>query len=282
MRFFKGAGGLRLAGDVWGDPGARPIVLSHGAGQSRHSWQESGASLAARGYHVISLDLRGHGDSEWSPDGDYSIGRFADDLRAVLETLSQPPVLVGASVGGLASLIAAGDSPTTIACGLVLVDIVPTIDRAASQRIVAFMKAKPEGFESLEEAAELVAAYVGRRPGASGMSGLAKNLRKGPDGRYRWHWDARLLDDPDGKALTEIRFRTLSAARKVRTPTLLVRGANSDMVTDEGVAELRSTIAKVDYVVVQGATHMVAGDDNNAFNAAVIGFLERVFPTTPR
>ena len=199
----------------------------------------------------------------------------AQDLIKVAARGSEPFALVGASLGGLTALMAAcmGLEPAA----LVLVDIVPKMSPAGVAKIRGFMMAHPDGFASLEQAADAISAYYPDRPRPKDLSGLNKNLRLHGDGRYRWHWDQRMMTDAraDPRHLLDL----LDAADWTdRIPTLLVRGMKSDIVTDDGVADLRRRIPQLEIADIRGAGHMVAGDRNDEFNAAVIAFLTRVMP----
>jgi non-heme chloroperoxidase len=253
-------------------------LLLHGGGQTRHAWGGTARILAEHGWYAVALDLRGHGDSAWAPDGNYTIDAFVADLRSVMAHLTRRPALVGASLGGIASLLAAGEGPQPTSAAVVLVDITPRVDPQGVARIRAFMMARPEGFASLEETADAVAAYLPHRPRPTDLSGLAKNLRCGADGRYRWHWDPQLLASFNRRRDPE---RLLAAARALRVPTLLVRGKLSDMVNDATQAEFLAAVPHAQYVDIAGAGHMVAGDHNDAFGEAVIGFLSRLEPAAP-
>jgi pimeloyl-ACP methyl ester carboxylesterase len=266
--------GVKLAADIGGDPAASAVILLHGGGQTRHSWSGAMRSLLARGYHTINLDARGHGDSGWAADGDYTLDTLAGDLECVVQTLRAPPVLVGASLGGVTSLLLAGMKPQLIAA-LVLVDIVPQIDLQGAGRIRGFMRSGFGGFATLEEAADAVAAYNRTRTRPKDYAGLMKNLRRGADGRLYWHWDPRLLDKMQAAEPTMFTERLNVAAQRIRVPTLLVRGMKSDIVTDAGVADFRRHLAQLEVLDVQDAGHMVAGDKNDAFNQGVLDFLER-------
>lgn len=271
--------GLELAGDAWGEPGGRPVVLLHGGGQTRHAWKGTGERLADIGYHVLAFDARGHGDSDWATDGDYSLSAMVDDLATVVAGLDRPPILVGASLGGIVSLTAVGSRRIT-AAGLVLVDIAPRIEPEGVQRIREFMFARPDGFASLDEVADAVAAYQPHRPRPRDLVGLAKNVRQGDDGRYRWHWDPRFMTGP--QRVNEHGYELDDLARAVDIPTLLVRGAMSDLVSEEGARHFLEVCPHADYVDVAGASHMVAGDRNDVFADAVIGFLTTRVPSTAR
>ena len=268
-------GGLSLAADVAGPRGAPTVILGHGGGQTRHSWDKAEQQLARAGYFAINYDLRGHGDSDWSPDGDYSVTTRANDLAAVAEVGNRPLALVGASLGGITALAATCRGLNVAA--LVLVDIVPKMSLKGVTRIRDFMTANPHGFASLEEAADAISAYYPERPRPKDLSGLNKNLRLHPDGRYYWHWDFRMMTDQ--RADPSQLIGMLDAADWTdRVPTLLVRGMKSDIVDDDGVEDLRRRIPQLEIADIRGAGHMVAGDKNDEFNGAVIDFLRRVMP----
>lgn len=269
--------GIELVADAAGPPDAPMVILGHGGGQTRHSWDKCEQQLAAAGYRAVNYDLRGHGDSGWSADGDYSIGRRARDLAAIAAQARGPLALVGASLGGITALVAASQGLDIAA--LVLVDIVPKVSPAGTQKIRDFMAASPDGFASLEEAADAISAYYPDRPRPSDLSGLNKNLRLGDDGRYRWHWDPRMLTGMRGTSANLLAIMD-AADWTDRVPTLLVRGMKSDIVTDDGVEDLRRRIPALEVANIGGAGHMVAGDRNDEFNAAVIAFLTRVMPPT--
>jgi pimeloyl-ACP methyl ester carboxylesterase len=266
-------GPLRIVGDAYGDPSAPPVVLLHGGGQTRHAWGGTAAALAAHGHHAIAIDLRGHGDSGWDRDADYRVEAFARDLCAVARQLPSRPAVVGASLGGLAALIAQGESVDPPASAVVLVDIAPRVDPVGVGRIVQFMTGHPDGFATLEEAADAVAAYVPHRPRPRDLNGLRKNLRQGTDGRFRWHWDPRFMNGDRPPRASQNPERLEAAARALRVPTLLVRGRLSDVVNEDGARAFVAIVPHARYVDVSGAGHMVAGDQNDPFTQAVVSFL---------
>jgi pimeloyl-ACP methyl ester carboxylesterase len=274
---FAMPSGVVITGDVDGDPQAPPVILLHGGGQTRHSWARAMRELVTAGYRVLNLDARGHGDSGWSPTADYSYPAMAEDLRAVIATLPRLPALVGASMGGATSLLTVGSSQSPVAAALVLVDIVPRVDPRGAERIIQFMSAQPEGFATIEEAVDAVAAYNPHRPRPRDPSGLMKNLRW-RDGRLHWHWDPRLVKQLEGPEPPRFADPLHRAADHVRIPTLLVRGLHSDIVTEAGVDELRTHLPQLEVLDVAEAGHMVAGDKNDAFNQGVIAFLRRTLP----
>jgi pimeloyl-ACP methyl ester carboxylesterase len=281
---LTGAGGISLAADAYGQPGSPPVLLFHGGGQTRHSWHTTARTLGARGWRALSVDLRGHGESDWPDDGDYGLDAFAGDVLGIISEMDRPPALVGASLGGVATLVAVGESTKDLASALVLVDIAHRIESEGSQRIGDFMRERMEdGFGSVEEAAAAVAAYNPHRPPPSNLSGLKRNLRRRPDGRWVWHWDPRFLSGQGG-SIDETRVSLLpperleAAARAVRVPTLLVRGRMSDVLSPEGARQFLDLVPHAEFVDVAGAGHMVAGDRNDIFNEAIVQFLDPVRP----
>ena len=277
-----GRDGLRLAADEFGDPGDPPVVLLHGGGQTRFAWGSTAAVLAGRGWYVLRVDLRGHGESDWPDDGDYGPDAFAGDVTAIATALPQPPVLVGASLGGIASILAIGRADHPVARGLVLVDVAPKIEQDGALRIGAFMSEHMEsGFGSLDEVADAVAAYNPHRPRPSDLSGLKKNVRQRADGRWVWHWDPRFMSGKPGSQdetrVSLVHEENLSAAaRNITVPVLLVRGRVSDLLSGEGAQDLLALVPHAEFVDVEGAGHMVAGDKNDLFNDAIVGFLDRL------
>jgi non-heme chloroperoxidase len=273
---LAGHGGLVLAADAWGDPDAPPVVLLHGGGQTRHAWGSTAERLAREGWHAIAVDLRGHGESGWAPDRDYSVEAFVNDVRACAAQFRERPVLVGASLGGISALIAEGEASEPLSAGLVLVDIAVRIEVEGALRIIQFMQARPEGFASLEEAADAVARYLPHRERPRDLSGLARNLRRGPDGRLRWHWDPAFLEPGHGPRPGQDAARLERAARALTVPTLLVRGRLSDLLSEEGARHFLALAPNARFADVSDAGHMVAGDRNDAFTDAVVSFLRSI------
>lgn len=279
MAYWDGAG-VKIAGDRWGDPSGRLVVLQHGGGQTRHAWRGVGETLGRAGYNTVSLDARGHGDSEWAADGNYDRDIMVEDLVRVVDQLDAgPPVLVGASMGGNTSLAALGEGRIEGAA-LVLVDIAPRIRSSGTKKIGNFMNQKPEGFDSLEEVSDAIANYQPHRKRPRNLDGLAKNIRLGADGKYHWHWDPRYRRRPY-MSTDEIRTRTRrleAASANLTVPTLLVRGGLSDVLDEEGAQAFLAIVSHAEYVNVKDAAHMVAGDRNDIFGERVIEFLTRTVP----
>jgi pimeloyl-ACP methyl ester carboxylesterase len=273
---FIGKDGLPLAVDHHGPPDGAPVLLLHGGGQTRHAWGATARMLAARGYHALAMDLRGHGDSGWSAEGDYGLATFGADVTAAMESLGRPVVLVGASLGGMASLLASAKAAPGQVRALILVDITPVPRPAGADGIRGFMSASPNGFADLDEAADAVAAYLPHRRRPSDPQGLMKNLRR-RDGRLYWHWDPAFIE-------ATFQDRTISggvmidAARAIDAPVLLVRGENSELVHPEDVVAFLKLMPRAEVVTVPGARHMVAGDQNTQFGAALLDYVGRIAP----
>jgi pimeloyl-ACP methyl ester carboxylesterase len=280
---FSGIDGIRIVGDRRGDVAAPPVIFLHGGGQTRHSWGGTAAAVAERGWQAITLDARGHGESDWSARTDYRLSSFAGDVANVIATLDEPPVLVGASLGGLTTILLLGELLRGGARGVVLVDIIPDMEQAGADRIQSFMADRLfDGFGSLDEVADAIAAYNPHRPRPTDLSGLRKNLRE-RNGRFYWHWDPAFIggvaDLPPSEITDRPRLNAdVQAIIDAGIPVLLVRGRVSDLVTEEGAKAFCARFPDVEFVDVSGAGHMVAGDRNDAFTAAVVDFLERHHP----
>ncbi|MFW0788135.1 alpha/beta fold hydrolase [Gordonia sp. CPCC 205333] len=270
---------VQVAGDRWAtaDTGgsSSPLVLLHGGGQTRHSWDHSAADLAAGGHEVYTLDARGHGDSAWAPDGNYEIDAFAADLLGAIDALDlTEPVLIGASLGGITSLCVVGENPG-VASALVLVDVVVDVEPKGIDRIKKFMSDHVGGFESLDDVADAIAVYNPERKRTRNLDGLRKNVRQRDDGRWYWHWDPAFIASGEEARRHTDPERLGAAARKVTVPTLIVRGGKSDVVSDAGIESMLKLVPHAEVADVSAAGHMVAGDDNQVFADAIKEFLTR-------
>lgn len=280
---FRSHDGLRITADQWGPAGGPPVLLLHGGGQSRHAWKNTGANLARHGFQVIAPDARGHGDSEWSPTGQYDMHDFGRDVEKLLEQFDVLPAVVGASMGGMSALLAQQQSLQQLFSAVVLVDVTPRMELGGVARIMEFMTANPNGFASLEEASDVIASYNPARKRSPNTSGLERILRRTDDGRWSWRWDPAFVtwrtthDAPSPEAFEEhmdvMSEELYTGAEAITCPMLLVRGQQSELVTDDVADEFRSRLPEAAHVDIRGAGHMVAGDDNDAFSEAVSDFL---------
>jgi pimeloyl-ACP methyl ester carboxylesterase len=267
---LNGADGVPLAVEARGDADAPALVFAHGFGQTRHAWDASAAMLADAGWRCLTMDARGHGDSGWRSDGHYDFSQFVNDLVRLARVPAAKPILVGASMGGLLGLVAQAEHDAFRA--LVLVDITPRWEIAGVERILAFMRAHPEGFASVEEASAAIAHYLPHRARKKSPERLRSLLMPDASGRLRWHWDPRLLDTIATGSERE-QAGLLDAARRIRVPTLLISGERSDVVSDDTIDEFLRCVPHAQHVRVAHATHMIAGDENAAFTHAVERFV---------
>ena len=276
----SGVGGVRIVADRLGDPLAPAVVFLHGGGQTRRSWGRAAAAVAKRGWQAVTVDLRGHGESDWSDDGDYRVISFAGDVLEVMRHLPPRPVVVGASLGGFTTMLLAGElSPGTVRA-VVLVDIVPNMNPSGATRIHSFMNDRMNsGFGSLDEVADAIQEYNPHRQRPTDLDGLRTNLRH-RDGRWYWHWDPKFIDGTSAQPPIEVTevdrlYAAVGAILGDDVPMLLVRGQVSDLVTKERADEFLARFPAIEFVDVGGAGHMVAGDRNDIFAGAVVDFLAR-------
>ncbi len=275
---FRGIDELTLVADEWNRDAEiaqdKPTILMlHGGGQNRHSWKNTGQILADAGFHVVALDSRGHGDSDRSPTANYSLETLTGDTLQAIYQIGRPVALIGASMGGLTSLPVAHEAGPELVTKLVLVDVVPRFEKSGSARIRDFMFSGIDGFTSLEEAADAVAAYLPHRARPRSVEGLKKNLRL-RDGKWFWHWDPAFLTAPDDDPFERAEMLE-HAAINLEIPILLIRGKLSDVVTTEGVQDFLQKVPAAQFVELSDAGHTAAGDDNDAFTDAVVQFVRQ-------
>ncbi len=280
--------GISLIAGHAGPENGPPVLLLHGGGQTRHAWQKTAERLAVAGYRVIYPDQRGHGDSAWHEEGHYAFADYAADLvvvlRAIIEEGGRRPVVVGASLGGFAAILSEGELAPGLMRALVLVDITPRVSLDGVARIHGFMRERArQGFVSLKDAADAVARYLPHRARPPTPEGLRKNLRQRADGRFYWHWDPRFIDGPRpaGHQREKVTERMAAAAAQLACPVLLVRGARSELIEDEHVAEFQDLVPHGTVIDVREAGHMVAGDRNDVFGDAVLAYLARLDAAKP-
>ncbi len=281
---FSGADDNHLAADIFSaDSNKFVAILMHGGGQTRHSWRNTASSLAERGITAICIDARGHGESDWLANKSYTFESYARDIIAISEQVNEnfgvKPICIGASLGGISAMLAQTLAGRNLLEALVLVDITPRMDINGVAKILGFMANKMhDGFATIEEAADAIAAYLPSRKKPRSLDGLKKNLRKSEDGRWRWHWDPSFIegDKSISSAPVDFQQRLLDAASDLDIPTLLVRGGRSELVSEEHAQEFLRLAPHAHYADVSEAGHMVAGDKNDIFSDAVIKFLDEV------
>lgn len=257
-------------------PEGRPVLLfAHGFGQTRGAWNGAAVSLAGRGCRCVTFDSRGHGESDRVADGSYAIEQFASDLVKLADAQPARPILVGASMGGLIGLMVAGEISPSSFSALILVDVTPRWETAGVERILTFMQAFPNGFADYAEASDKIAGYLPQRRERKTEEQLRPLLREGADGRLRWHWDPALLAGVvnDGERYQP---RLLAAASRIDVPVLLLSGSRSDVVSQSTVNEFLQRVPHARHVELANATHMVAGDANDAFTREVTRFVQHM------
>jgi pimeloyl-ACP methyl ester carboxylesterase len=279
---FDVAPDVRLIADAFGDPGAPAVLLLHGGGQTRHAWHATAANLADAGRRAITVDLRGHGQSTHPRPPAYALEDFAADARALIAAIAEEPIVIGASLGGIAGLLALTEPSAAPASGLVLVDVAHRFQPRGGGRIVSFMEEHPDGFATLTEAADAIEAYLPHRARPHDTRGLRHNLRRNEQGRWIWHWDPEILTQTRPLIQDQAQFseRLTTAATRLRQPCLLVRGAESDVLSVDIAREFIQLAPTATLTEVPHAGHMVAGDNNDAFTAAIRAWLDTSAPHT--
>jgi pimeloyl-ACP methyl ester carboxylesterase len=266
--------GMRFHYLDWGTAGLPPALFLHGGGLNVHTWDLVCATLKTE-RHCLALDQRGHGDSEWSPVMDYATESHADDLGAFVDHLGLDRfVLVGMSLGGANALAWAGTQSRRLA-GLVLVDVGPETRAAGRAKIQAFTsEATP--LDSVEDFVNRALAFNPRRDAALLRRSLLHNLRQTPDGKWMWKYDQRHRGRMDPAASERRRELLWSAVARVKCPTLVVRGAESDVFHDEDAEKLSRALPDGRWVKVEKAGHTVQGDNPAGLLVSLRAFLNQV------
>jgi len=260
--------GLRFHYLDWGSEGKPPFVLLHGGAQTAHSWDEF-APVVRGDYHVYALDQRGHGDSDWAPDGDYSRQPQCEDVAAFVSTLQLSPfILAGLSMGGINTITYAARYPQTVKA-VIIVDVGPEIETRGRENIHNFTRI--DELDSFEAFVERAHQFNSRRSVDNLRQRLSYNLKQQPNGKWTWKFDQKRLgaggrsgSDPEG---------LWEDVRKIRCPTLIIRGGESDILTPEAAQRLQTAIPQSRLAVVPGAGHSVMGDNPAGFAATVLDFL---------
>jgi pimeloyl-ACP methyl ester carboxylesterase len=258
----------------WGTAGLPPVLFLHGGGLNAHTWDLVCAALR-RERHCLALDQRGHGESEWSPEMDYATESHVGDLEAFRQALGlERFVLVGMSLGGANALAWAGQHSRRLA-GLVLVDVGPEMRVEGTRKIAAFTSdATP--LDSLEQFVDRALAFNPRRNRELLRRSLLHNLRRMPDGRYMWKYDQRHRGKVDPGAPARRRELLWSAVAGVACPTLVVRGAQSDVFHDADAERLAGRLPQARWVKIEGAGHTVQGDNPAGLLVALREFLGEI------
>ncbi len=273
---FVDANGMTFHYLDWGNPTAPDMLLLHGFAQTCHSWDFVALAFCDR-FHVVSLDQRGHGDSDWAEDGDYSPETQQADIAAVVAAVGLKDfVLMGLSMGGRNSFTYAANHPRDVRA-LVIVDAGPQNMRSGSQNIRSFVQQEDE-LDSVDAFVERVLKYNPRRDPVQVRGSIMHNLKQLPNGKWTWKYDRRLRQ-PGGRrfqhnaAMTE---RLWGYMESLACPTLVVRGAQSDIIALDTADGMHKRIPNGRMATVEDAGHLVMGDNPSGFEKAVTGFLGEV------
>jgi pimeloyl-ACP methyl ester carboxylesterase len=266
--------GLRLHYLDWGGPAGTPMILVHGGALSAHTWDVVCLSLRDE-YRCLALDQRGHGDSDWAPDGDYSLAAYSADIGAFLRARAlKRPVLVGMSAGGLACMQYAGAHAAEIAA-LVLVDCGPEVNRPGAGRIGDFIEPPPRA-RSLDDYVERARSFNPARDPQLLRHSLRRNLRAHPDGGLIWKWDPAGHTRARAQDMMAWAAALWPAIEATTCPTLVIRGEQSDVLTDAAARRLASRFPAGVLATVENAGHTVQGDNPAGLLREMRAFLGRV------
>lgn len=269
---FVTANGLRFHYLDWGAPESPPMLLLHGFAQTCHSWDFVSLSLCDR-FHVMALDQRGHGDSDWAADGDYSSEAQQADIHAIAEVLGiEGFVLMGLSMGGRNAFTYAAAHPERVRA-LVIVDAAPQTQRAGAERIRRFVQLEDE-LDSVEDFVERARSYNPLRPAEQVRGSIIHNLKELPSGKWTWKYDKRLRSPDRGMGSDpDTTERLWGYVESLQCPTLVVRGADSDIVALNTADGMQQRIPNGRLATVERAGHLVMGDNPSGFEQAVTEFL---------
>ncbi len=263
--------GLKFHYVEWGAPSLPALLCLHGITQTAHSWDEVAADLASD-CHVLCFDQRGHGDSDWAPDGDYSRQTQAADLDALSDALALPPfILAGMSMGGINAITFAARHPEKVRA-LIVVDVSPEVQARGVEHIRSFIQA-PDELDRFEEFVERAHQFNPRRSLDNIRSRLSHNLKQLPNGKWTWKYDKALRSAERGFQASAL-LNLWDDVHAIGCPTLIIKGGESDILSAESAAKLQAAIPHSRLAVVAGAGHSVMGDNPSGFVAAVRGFLE--------
>jgi pimeloyl-ACP methyl ester carboxylesterase len=255
----------------WGTEGKPPILFLHGGALTAHTWDL--CCLALRDdFHCLALDQRGHGDSDWAPDLNYSIAAQREDIKGFAEASGLDRfVLVGMSMGAINGLAYAIAYPETLSA-LVLIDAGPNVRRPGSRRIRDFVNGGTEP-ETLEAIIARALEFNPRRDPVILRRSLMHNLRRQEDGNWVWKYDRRRFQAMGRDRHAAERQRLAEGLAHVTCPTLVVRGGESDVFHDEDAERLAAGLPDGRWLKIPKAGHTVQGDNPKDLVAALREFL---------
>lgn len=261
--------GMRLHYLEWGEPRNPTIVMLHGVAQQAHSWDFVARDLCDE-YHILALDQRGHGDSDWAPDGDYSPEASQRDISGFIDQLGVAPfLLIGLSMGGGNAIRYTANNLQNVR-GLVVVDIGPKVEDEGAKEIRRFIEA-PDEFE-FEELVERSHRFNPYRTVESLRGSLKNNVKQLANGKWTWKYDKHFRRHPD--EAQRQRPDMWPFVHKLKLPVMIVRGEKSHVFSEEDAQAFLAALDDKHYAVIPNATHTVAGDQPELFAAAVREWLD--------
>jgi len=256
----------------WGDPSNPSILMLHGNSQQSHSWDFVSLALSEQ-FHLIVLDQRGHGDSDWAGDGDYSIEAQQKDIDGFVQAVGLDGfTLMGHSMGGRNSYVWASRHPGALK-GLIIVDTGPQTQRTGSNRIQQF-KELPDELDSFDDFVQRVQEYTGRTQ-EQVLGALKYSIRQRSDGKWTWKYD-KIMRTPGARPPGWTSEQLWDCVGKIDCPTLVLRGDRSDIFADETMQRMEQVIPDCTTVTISNAGHLVQGDNPAEFLVEVGKFLGRV------
>jgi pimeloyl-ACP methyl ester carboxylesterase len=261
---------VRLHVLEWGDPDAEPIVLLHGGNLTAHTWDPICLVLSQR-YRCLAVDLRGHGESEWSAGADYRLDAMARDIEQLIAAeVDRSPLLIGMSLGGLTAIKIAGNGIAELR-GLVIVDVGPRPQAEGARKIIEFSTRDFE-LDDVEEFVQRALRFNPRRKPEFLRRSLRTNLRQLPNGRWTWKWDRRRMHEDALQRLFAEQLTLWDAAARITCPTLIVRGERSPVFYESDAQELAAMITDSRLALVADAGHTVQGDNPHGLLEAMMPF----------
>ena len=254
----------------WGRPESPPLVLLHGGGQSAHTWDPCCLILARR-YRCLALDQRGHGDSDWSPAGDYEIEDHVRDLAGFADSLAlHAPIMAGMSLGGINATAYAVQHASRLRA-LVSVDVGPDVQFEPVQRMMQGL-GDYRHFKSPEDAAARLTRLGARRPGSLLKDTLSRNLREEEDGTWTWKYDPRTMVGLSAEDILAPRRPLWKVLSRITCPVLVVRGEDSEIFSEGDAAKFTGHLPRATCVTVPNARHSVQTDNPQGLAAAIMTF----------
>lgn len=276
---FQAFGGIHIAGSAFGSAENPPVVLLPPSGQTREFWYGSAVALANAGRYAICVDLRGHGDSGHSPEGNYDLRAYSADLQAILAALPSRAFVVAAGLGALVAILAVGEGAPNLVSGLALMDANIWIEDAVAKRMGDSMRSRITVFSDPEKLVDAIAAAFPGEPRPELTERILSAYNRRPDGSLEWRGDPRVLSNEGN--MSDVEARLTAAAARIATPVTLIRGSLNETVSGETILRLQGLIKGSEVAEVEGAGHYAAVDREDVFNSILLDFLERKAPRLP-